>query len=191
MNLSQEVLRLLEKSNKPDPSQIVEVPKRLRRKSRVTLKQIYLNFPYSVYKYDPIPPQPVKIRRIELTEDELVMTVHAYVKSVSRPGKYHSCVLQLARPNTNIDWSWDLPVAVRCSCESFRYFLAYALYSHGALFGRPSLWNKVPAKIRNPMNIPQIGKHLCLLTEYLIKHRIIKGKIVWNVMKYKDGGRKK
>ena len=175
MNLSQEVLRLLEKSNKPDPSQIVELPRWKRRKSKVTLHQLYVNFPYEVFKYDPIPPQPVKIIRFKLSEDLLSLDIWARVKSATRPGKFFNCIIQLHRKNEDIEWNWDLPCEVWCQCEAFRYFLAYPLYIRASLARITSPWNKVPNKVRNPFKVPALCKHLVLVCNKLFKTGMVVG----------------
>ena len=164
-------------------------PTHQRRKGKLTLKQLYLNFPYAVFKYDPIPPQPVKILKYKVSEDLLSLDVWGEVKSATRPGVTHRCIIQLHRPDPDIRWHWDLPCEVWCSCEAFHYFLAFALYTRGNLARISSPWNKVPAKIRNPFNVPALDKHLVLLTNKLIKMGLIKGRVLWYSKKYRYGGK--
>lgn len=175
--------------DRPDPSQIVEIPKWKRKRHRYTLAQLYINFPYEVFKYDPIPPQPVKIQRIKISDNKLVMTVWARVKSATKPNTYYSTIIQLYRKDPDIPWSWHNLCTVKCTCDAFHYFLAYPLYITGTLWGKPRLWNKVPNKVRNRAKIPALCKHLVLVTNYLIKRGIIEGRILWHPERYKNGSK--
>jgi hypothetical protein len=185
-----EIQKLIEKINKPDPSQIVELPRWKRRKSKVTLHQLYINFPYEVFKYDPIPPQPVKIIRFKMSEDLLQLDIWALVKSATRSSKQHKCIIQLHRKDEDIPWNWDLPCEIWCSCESFRYFLAYPLYIRAGLARITTPWNKVPAKVRNPFNKVSLCKHLVLVCNKLFKTGLVEGQVLWYPEQYRYGGKR-
>lgn len=173
--------------------QQVEVPRRQRKLSKVTLREIYVNFPHEVWKYEPIPPQPIKLKELKLLEQGLALLASARVKSATEDNKWYKTTIILRRRDKSEKWSWNLPVEFKCSCDAYRYYLAYAMYSRAGIVGRPSFWNKVPAIIRNPENKPQLCKHGVLLTNLLIRKRIIEGRILWDTkrMNLKSGKSKK
>jgi hypothetical protein len=58
---------------------------------------------------------------------------------------------------------------VRCSCPAFQFYIQYPLHSNQCLEGNPGRYASVPAKIKNPSNIPGLCKHL--LGAMLLLHR--------------------
>ena len=167
-----------------------EVPRRVRRQSRVTLKQLYRNFPYEVWKYNPVPPQPVRLKKLRVIASGYALYVSAKVKSATS-NRWYTTTLVLWRKNKSEKWSWDMKAQFKCSCDAYKYYLAFALYSHGAIVGRPSFWNKVPAVVRNPENKPQLCKHGVLLVNHLIRKGIIKGSMLWNMRRANSSKRQR
>ena len=148
-------------------------------KPSLTLRELYVNFPYKLWKYEPIPPQPVKIVTMKVIDGGMGLFVSALVKSATRSGINHRTTIVLWRKNKSEYWNWDMRCQVKCSCESFHYYLAYAIGTRRSLVGRPSYWNRVPAVVMNPSNKVQACKHIILLSNTLFRKKIVKGRILW------------
>ena len=83
-------------------------------------------------------------------------------------GKYSYHVsIQLHKDKLTDQFSMLSKAEVKCTCEAFRYWAAYSDHRSKNLYGNPSGWNKVPAKVRNPRSIPGCCKHLMAYINYL------------------------
>lgn len=69
----------------------------------------------------------------------------------------------------------DKTIKFKCSCPAERFFIKYANWRHGALYGNPDKWGRTPAKVRNPKNIPAMCKHGLAFAYTLLRMGEIKG----------------
>jgi len=63
---------------------------------------------------------------------------------------------------------------VRCTCPAYTFYWAFVNWLMEAFEGKPSKWNKTPAKQKNPGNVPGMCKHLLALSKVLVKKKEIK-----------------
>lgn len=86
---------------------------------------------------------------------------------------YHVTV-EIKRNDTNKPYSISDDCKVYCTCNAFRYNVAYPDLNKNGFYGIPKSNNKIPNKILNPNKIPTICKHCYSLLAELTKKGIIR-----------------
>lgn len=88
----------------------------------------------------------------------------------ARDGKHsYKVAIRVHRKNKNEHYSINSYCEVRCSCPAFHYWTAYPDVRSKNFYGRPSYWNKVRNRVRNPRLVPSICKHVFTYASYLIQ----------------------
>lgn len=116
----------------------------------------------------------LKVGRLHITGKKAwVLHVQTEVKSSSRKGLKHKVHIILRRDELADAWDVDMKGEVKCKCEAFHYWMAYPDLKKKNFYGRPSKWNKVKNKVRNPTLVPGTCKHLMAVSELLIRRKIV------------------
>lgn len=111
-----------------------------------------------------------------------VAHITAQCDSKAYPGVYYKQWIQLHRDRETQDWSFNNKAEVRCSCPDFNYSKAYSNKQHKALAGTVGhhirqvngtyVDQAIPARIRNPRDIPMLCKHLAGLCILASKQKV-------------------
>jgi len=131
----------------------------VRLEEKKSLLDLYNNR-VKVYKSKKEKSNALRIKIDKVLEYERVLECYFYISSLSSPGKIHKSVIILRRSRVEEKWSKRMLCEVRCSCEDFHYREAYANIKEKTFWGKPSHWNKIPAKKTNPQAIPSLCFHL-------------------------------
>lgn len=123
-------------------------------------------FPYSDYK---------NLRIISSTtkgKDTLTMTCNGTVESKSSAVPYRVLV-QLHRKTLEDEWNLNSSIEVKCTCNAFRYNVAYPLYKNKNYAGRVPGNSMIPNRVVNARQIPTFCKHIYAYLRYLIQQKVI------------------
>ena len=123
-------------------------------------------FPYSDYK---------NIRIISSTskgKDTLTMTCSGILESQSHATPY-KVLVQFHRKTLEEAWTINSVAEVKCSCNAFRYNVAYPLYKNKNYAGRVPGNSTIPNRVVNKEQIPTFCKHIYAYLRYLIQQKVI------------------
>lgn len=123
-------------------------------------------FPYSDYK---------NVRIVNSTskgKDTLTMTCSGLVEAHSQSMPYKVFV-QFHKQNLEDQWDINAMVEVKCSCDAFRYNVAYPLYKNKNYAGRVPGNSTIPNRVVNKAQIPTFCKHIYAYLRYLIQQKVI------------------
>ena len=82
----------------------------------------------------------------------------------------YKVVVRVHRKSQKENYSINSFCEVRCNCPAFHYWTAYPDFRNKNFYGRPSYWNKVRNKVKNPRLVPTICKHVFTYVSYLIQY---------------------
>ena len=100
--------------------------------------------------------------------------IKGLVKSESNQGTYNVLV-ELHRDNVETPWMLSMVGKVNCTCNAFRYNLAYPDGKNKVLAGVPKSYNHIPNKIRNSKQIPSVCKHIYSFLHFLYNKKVLLG----------------
>lgn len=123
-------------------------------------------FPYSDYE---------NVRIISSTSkgrDTLTLSCSGIIESQSKNTPY-KVLVQFHRKNLDDPWNIDTMAEVKCSCNAFRYNVAYPLYKNKNYAGRVPSNSTIPNKVVNREQIPTFCKHIYAYLRYLIQQKVI------------------
>ena len=148
---------------------LTEKQKIQEKESLVQLRDNFAKvFPYSDYK---------NLRIINSTskgKDTLGLTCRGNVEASEGNGQ-HTVLVQFHRNSMEDPWDLNCIAEVRCSCNAFRYNVAYPLFQAKNYAGRPAASARIPNKVNNKDKIPTFCKHIYAYIRYLIQQRVIAG----------------
>ena len=137
---------------------------------KVTLVQMRDNFkkvfPYSDFK---------NVRVVNSTtkgQDQLTMVCRGTVDS-QHTSQTYTVLVQFHRKTLEEKWTIDCMAEVKCTCNAFRYNVAYPLFYNKNYAGTVPGNSKVPNKVQNKEKIPTFCKHIYGYLRYLIQRNII------------------
>jgi hypothetical protein len=116
-----------------------------------------------------------RLRVLKSTKKEFGLHVlfKGVVEAADHVHSYHVSI-QLHKEMLTDKFSVMDKAEVKCTCEAFRYWNAFADLRSKNLYANPTNWNRVPAKIRNPKSIPGCCKHLIAYANQLLINNEIK-----------------
>lgn len=123
-------------------------------------------FPYSDYKTLRVASSTTK------GKDTLTLVCNGNVVSSSNNGTY-KVLAQFHRKTLEDPWDINAVVEVKCTCNAFRYNVAYPLQRDKNYAGRVPGNSMIPNKANNPQKIPTFCKHIYAYLRYLIQQKII------------------
>ena len=115
--------------------------------------------------------------KVKFIDFENAEGIKMYIKSqiVSSTEKWmYQVDIVLYRDSRKERWSLRNKCEVKCMCKAFRYWIAYPDLLTKNFYGRPSKWNLVCNKVRNPKLVPGICKHIAYLIQQLLIEGVIK-----------------
>lgn len=123
-------------------------------------------FPYSDYKNIRI------VTSSSKGKDTLVLVCSGLVESQSQAALYKVFV-QFHRKTLEDPWNINCVAEVKCSCNAFRYNVAYPLYKNKNYAGRVPGNSTIPNRVVNKAQIPTFCKHIYAYLRYLIQQKVI------------------
>lgn len=140
-------------------------------RDRLDLQHLMNNF-RRVFKNDP-PSTPANyLNKFEVSdlESPFVIVTGEVTATTSKKFTHHVQAIKFykTKPDAKKLRVTDL-VDVKCSCEAFHFYVAYAILKSGNFLGKPKDWNTVPSDIRNPSYIPAPCKHIVALVNQLVR----------------------
>lgn len=123
-------------------------------------------FPYSDYKNVKV------ISSTSKGKDLLTMVCRGTIESQSS-SKTYSVICQFHRKTLEDAWNIDSMVEVKCTCNAFRFNVAYPLYKNKNYAGTVPGNSRIPNKVQNAEQIPTFCKHIYAYLRYLIQQKVI------------------
>lgn len=123
-------------------------------------------FPYSDYK---------NIRIISSStkgNDTLTLICSGIIESRDQAAPY-KVLVQFHRKTLEEPWDINAVVEVKCTCNAFRYNVAYPLYKNKNYAGRVPGNSTIPNRVVNAKQIPTFCKHIYAYLRYLIQQKVI------------------
>ena len=107
-------------------------------------------------------------------KDKQDTVIKGLVKSQSGNGSYN-VIVELHRDNLETPLMFSLVGKVNCTCNAFRYNVAYPDAKYNVLGGVVKSYNRIPNKIRNSKQIPTVCKHVYRFLHFLYNKNILVG----------------
>ena len=156
------MLRFLQFSESQRPSHRVD-----EKESLIQLRDNFKKvFPYSDYK---------NLRIVNSTskgKDTLILVCNGTVQS-SLQNQNYKVLVQFHRKTLEDPFDIDCVVEVKCTCNAFRYNVAYPLQQNKNYAGRVPGVSMIPNRVNNPDKIPTFCKHIYAYLRYLIQQKVI------------------
>lgn len=144
-----------------------EQKKITEKESLVQLRDNFAKvFPYSDYKNLKI------LNSTSKGKDTLTLTCRGNVEASEGGGQY-TVLVQFHKQNLDDPWDLNAIVEVRCSCNAFRYNVAYPLFRSKNYAGRPAPSARIPNQVNNKEQIPTFCKHIYAYLRYLMQQNVI------------------
>lgn len=135
-----------------------------------TLTQLRDNFtkvfPYSDYKNLKI------LNSTSKGRDTLTLVCRGTVQSSTLAHNY-TVLCQFHRKTLEDPWDLNAMVEIKCTCNAFRFNVAYPLFKNKNYAGTVPGNSRIPNKVQNAQQVPTFCKHIYAYLRYLIQQKVI------------------